>query len=184
MALFRQKRINRYKKILLPEASFSIGITGPELNFGVATTVVQSDKSYIDNLINVMDSKGSLYVAYDSELSGPVLDSVREIRGAALNAKNLVEGLDVAELCQDVIDACRNFMNSFRTEYSAESQALAMDAMRRGVLTAAAALVQICGLPDPRNLPLSQYEQSGLEVIEDMLVANSEVEDELLHRRS
>ena len=179
MATLRRKRIDRYKKKILPEANLSLGTSGAQVTFGFTTTVVQSDKSYVDSLINTLDSKGSLYAAMINEASVPLIEPIKEVRGAALNTKNLVEGLDSAELCDDMIDACRIFMNTYNTANSAASQSLAVEAMRKGVLTSAAALVELCELPTPRNLPLTQYARSGVEVIEDMLMAQSEVEEEL-----
>lgn len=181
--MLRRKRINRYKKILLPEASLTATTLGPQVTFGVTTTVVQSDKSYVDSLVNTMDTKSSLYVSIAMEDSSLLLESVKEIRGAALNTVNLVERLDIAELCRDIVDACRIFMNTYNTSHSAHSQSLAIEAMRRGVLSSASALIELCSLPVPRNLPVHQYQQAGLVILEDMLTANSEVTEALQHQQ-
>lgn len=146
-----KRRMKKYRRVL---TGVSVSLSG----LGGSSTLVQTDQSHLDNLVNLIDNKGVFYDDLDIEKSAYLVDSVKEVRTLATATESLVESVEAYEIASNIADACRVFMRDFDQTMDTCVWKGVLQALRVQVVRYVSLATLIYGVPAPKNLDVQPHD--------------------------
>ena len=155
------KGFKKYRRVLT-------GASGSLTGGGASTSLVQSDGSYLHELVTLIDNKGVFFDPLNLEVPDRFVGSVKEVRTLAVATQSSVESVEASDIAFGIADAARVFMRDFDDQMDPVVWQSVLTALRRTVSRYVALSVLIFQVPTPRNLDLQAQDDTVQAMLEEM----------------